>query len=155
MKPFEERFWDNVNKTFNCWEWMTSTTYGYGQTFYKGKNSRAHRVSWELTYGEIPDGLCVLHKCDNPRCVNPDHLFLGTQKDNIHDMMRKGRKPIPVYLRGEDSHLSKLTWDKVDTIRRLNKSQGIKAPTIAKMFNVTKQTIYYILKGHTWHTRTG
>jgi hypothetical protein len=93
--PAIERFWDKVQKTESCWLW---TAYlkrnGYGQFFpRRGHPVYAHRYSYELARGAIPDGLLVLHACDNPRCVNPNHLSLGTQKENLADMRRKGRHP--------------------------------------------------------------
>lgn len=99
-KSLEKRFWSKVNKTDYCWEWTASlllNTCGYGQ-FKVGSmldNSRktvsAHRTSYELCYGAIPRGMLVCHKCDNPKCVRPDHLFLGTHQDNSTDMCLKGR----------------------------------------------------------------
>ena len=93
-KPAQDRFnekWEPVTES-GCWIW-TGTVCGendYGQ-FFIDKHVRAHRASWMLHKGEIPDGMLVLHKCDIPQCVNPDHLFLGTQQDNIIDMTAKGR----------------------------------------------------------------
>src|SRR5256885_74384 len=96
-RPYRVSFWNR--KTISpsgCWEWVGSKReLGYGQVRYKGRSARAHRIAWELTFGEIPDGRSVLHKCDNPPCINPDHLFLGTQQDNVDDMFRKGRQKTP------------------------------------------------------------
>jgi len=79
-----------------CWLWTGSTGRGgYGQLSYAGKYQRAHRVAWILTFGEIPPGMFVLHRCDVPPCCRPDHLFLGTQRDNIHDMLQKGHHITP------------------------------------------------------------
>lgn len=96
-----ERFWNNVRKTEGCWLWLGKPlSNGYGQFAFGGRNRMtggkikrdlAHRMSWRLTYGEISAGLNVLHKCDVPTCVNPVHLFLGTQLDNVKDMTAKGR----------------------------------------------------------------
>ena len=86
-------FWRKVTKSDGCWEWTGSCgAKGYGQVGVKGKNLRTHRVSWELTNGKIPEQLIVCHHCDNPKCVRPDHLFLGTNKDNTQDMLSKGRQ---------------------------------------------------------------
>jgi hypothetical protein len=86
-------FWEKVDKTDTCWNW-NAATWGnnqYGCARWGGRCINAHRVSWSLTHGEIPKDLKVLHRCDNPLCVNPDHLFLGTQKDNCQDAKAKGR----------------------------------------------------------------
>jgi hypothetical protein len=92
MATVEDRFWANVDKSGDCWEWQASVNLdGYGRFCLKGKRIRAHRLSWVLANGEIPEGMCVLHKCDNPPCVSPDHLFLGTRADNVRDMVQKGR----------------------------------------------------------------
>ena len=92
-------FWSNVDKTSGCWLWTGSTNgCGYGQFTYNGKLEKAHRVSWQIHHGPLPlwsghtTGICVLHRCDVPLCVNPDHLFLGTQGDNVADMIEKGRR---------------------------------------------------------------
>lgn len=105
LKPVDERFWAKVNKQGPivrpelgpCWEWTASlNSKGYGKMNvggYEAKYQAAHRISWELVRGKIPDNLKVLHRCDNTKCVNIDHLFLGTQADNLRDMHNKGRAP--------------------------------------------------------------
>jgi hypothetical protein len=94
----EERFWTRVSwgPADRCWPWTgAGRGNGYGHVHRSGRGATttlAHRLSWEIHHGPIPEGLFVLHRCDNPRCVNPAHLFLGTQKTNIHDMIGKGRR---------------------------------------------------------------
>ena len=94
LKPFPQRFWDKVRETEQCWEWQGArATNGYGHFATRtGQFVSAHRLCWMLVFGEIPEGLLVLHTCDNRRCVNPKHLFLGTHSDNNLDMYRKGRR---------------------------------------------------------------
>ena len=87
-----ERFWNKVDKTDDCWNWTASKNIqGYGYFRFDGKMRKAHRMAWLLVNGEIPDGMCVCHTCDNPGCVNPIHLWLGTNQDNMDDMNNKGR----------------------------------------------------------------
>lgn len=84
--------WVKIDPRTGCWIWIGAKTYwGYGTRTNNGKTRRTHRISYELHIGAIPKGMCVLHSCDNPPCVNPDHLFLGTLKDNSQDMVAKGR----------------------------------------------------------------
>ena len=87
-----ERYWNKVGKTEDCWLWTANKFKGgYGQYQFLGKPNGAHRISWIIHYGEIPKGMHVLHRCDNPPCVNPNHLFLGTHTDNMKDKAEKGR----------------------------------------------------------------
>ena len=119
--PLADRFWPKVDKSggpSSCWLWTAGvvggTGYGKIQDTRGGRYLRAHRVSWELAHGPIPDGMRVLHRCDNPPCVNPAHLFLGTDADNQHDMRAKGRFIQP---RGERAGQAKLTTEQVLRIR--------------------------------------
>lgn len=101
----EERFWAKVDKSGDCWVWTAAVVGsrnpkykrigGYGAFGVGGKVRRAHRVSWELANGPIPDGALVCHSCDNRSCVRPSHLFIGDQSDNVHDMDAKGRRVNP------------------------------------------------------------
>ena len=101
-------FWNRVEKTEGCWLWRGSrTTAGYGNVRVGPKNKYAHRLAWELTNGAIPNGLHVCHRCDNPPCVRPDHLFLGTGKDNARDSMQKGRHSPPPHYYGDEHHARK------------------------------------------------
>ena len=86
----ERRFWSKVDNSGDCWEWRGAISKsGYGSFGAMGKTMRAHRMAWILARGEIPAGMCVCHSCDNKKCVRPEHLFLGTQRDNLDDAMKK------------------------------------------------------------------
>ena len=93
MNDIQQRFMAKVDLEQNsCWEWIAATDVnGYGRFWYKDQMRLAHRISYILFVEDVPEDLCILHSCDNRACVNPSHLFLGTQKDNIHDMIKKGR----------------------------------------------------------------
>lgn len=144
----EQLFWAGVKKTDGCWLW---TGYinpkGYGE--FTRRHIRVHRFSWELANGPIPEGLNVLHHCDNPPCVRPDHLFLGTQNDNVQDMVTKGRNR-PGRLLGEAATNHKLTNGDVINIRVLLKSGAKSVISLAKEFGVNRCTIYSIKNGRTW-----
>lgn len=144
----EERFWDKVDKRGpdDCWEWQGSMTRGYGMIRVGKGTQRAHRVSWEMANGPIPEGMNVLHHCDNPSCVNPAHLFLGTQADNVHDMQAKERK---ADLHGKRNGRARLTEQDVYKIREMIK-QGISQRVIAKEYGVTFQEIGNINTGVSW-----
>lgn len=144
-----ERFWSKVNKSSGCWLWTASTqTGGYGQFSVLDARGhyvprRAHRVSWELAFGQVPDGLCVLHRCDVRTCVNPDHLFLGTRADNTADMVTKKRQKRG--LRGEDV----LTAEEVGAMREL-RMRGRSAREIAEAYGVGEKTAWAIVTGRSW-----
>ncbi len=148
--PLETRFWRCVNKTESCWLWTgTRFNSGYGYTHKmlpggKRKGLRAHRVSYELAYGLIPDGMILLHSCDVKLCVNPDHLTIGTSRLNVADMVNKNRQA-----KGEQHGSAKLTADKVREIRRLSGS-GLSYPEIAAMFNVDRSSIGLIVRRVNW-----
>lgn len=160
---FEQRFWEKVSKNgpihpvlkTRCWVWTASTNgFGYGliQRGARGEgNERAHRASWQLHCGAIPDGLCVLHRCDNPPCVNPQHLFLGTKLVNNHDMMAKGRyRPDSSLPRGEAHHYSKLTADSVREGRLLFHSGVASIQELADKNDVAPATMYAAIYRVTW-----
>jgi len=116
----------------------------------EGRALRSHRVSWEIHNGLIPEGMCVLHHCDNPHCVNPRHLFLGTKKDNVYDMIKKGRDRLDMGPHGEQVGSAKLIRHDVRLIRKVLK-RGWTQRKIAKAFNVSHATINDINTGKHWH----
>lgn len=104
-RPAEDRFWEKVQKGDGCWEWRGVLQRGYGILHVDGRAIRAHRLSWELHNGPIPPSLYACHRCDNPKCVRPDHIFLGTHGDNMADAHQKGRLPMaPAKARREQMH---------------------------------------------------
>lgn len=150
--PLANRFWAKVNIPSDqnaCWGWIAMRDLdGYGMIWpggAKGPMLKASRVSWEIHFGPIPSGLSVLHTCDNPSCVNPSHLFLGTQKDNRQDATRKGRTA-----KGEENGSAKLTEPQVRDIRARYVEGGITMRTLAKMFGVHPGTIGDILHRQIW-----
>lgn len=142
-------FWIKVKKTNYCWEWIASKDQcGYGMFGFEGKIHRAHRVSWRLKYGQIPAGLKICHTCDNPSCVNPNHLFLGTQADNVADCIQKGRDNCGINI-GENHGNARLTWKIVEEIRS-NVANGAKQIDEAKRVGVTSDHIYRIIHNKRW-----
>lgn len=149
--PIEvDRFMEKVNKTEYCWLWTASLNYlGYGQFSVKSKMKKAHRYSYELFIGKIPAGIKVLHKCDVRNCVKPDHLFIGTQADNVLDMCKKGRN-VAIPMRGEDNGMAKLTQEKVKEMREIRKNIGLSYTKIAKLFNVSQMAAYRAINRQSW-----
>ena len=144
-----DRFWSNVRQlTSNqCWFWTASTcSDGYGHLRVDGHLVGAHRVSWLLAFGRIPDKACVLHRCDNPPCVNPKHLFLGTHQDNTDDKYTKRRGR---HFSGSENRNSKLTEEQVLQIRQ-SLDQGVSRQLLSVRYGVTPQNIYRIEKRLTW-----
>lgn len=154
-RTLEDRFWEKVDRRgpTDCWLWTATTSPpGYGGINlggWDGKMAYAHRVSWELHFGPIPDGLCVCHRCDVPRCVNPSHLFLGTHSDNSRDAVRKGRWSQKGQS-GEDASRAKLTWETVREIRHRFSREGIRQSQLAREYGVTDGAISAILHNETW-----
>ena len=148
-KTVSERFWEKVKKTHHCWPWIGSTRHGYGQIYHDGKQEVASRISWRLHFGVIPDGMFVLHHCDNRACVNPDHLFLGTQRDNLADMRCKGRGFVLSSRRGSEHGMAKLNERQVRAIRDLLAS-GRKGKELARQYGVTPTLISFIKNRKNW-----
>lgn len=158
------RFWANVKKTDiapahrpdlgGCWlwtGWKSPTGYGSihsGGRRAAGRQKRTHRVSWELHYGDIPDGACVLHRCDNRACVRPDHLFIGSQQENIEDMRQKGRARAK-FQQGQAHAMATLNDDDVARMRIMAR-EGAWASDIAKEFGVTTAIASNAIRGKTW-----
>ena len=157
-----KRFWDKVNKSSNvfgidgnfptmCWTWHAAITKQYGHFRFNDKMVYAHRFSWYITHGVMPKNKCVLHRCDNTICVRPDHLFLGTQIDNIKDMMQKGRHnnkgsggpP------GEQSGTAKLSNIQVLQIRKAFTS-GASQASLSRKYKVSHGTIAAIVHRRSW-----
>ena len=149
LKPLRERMEKHIDrKPSGCWEWTGVRSHlGYGKVRSGGRAPKcgilllAHRAMWELTCGPIPDGLCVLHKCDNPPCVNPAHLRLGTKAENSREAIERGLMP-----RGIDRWNAKLTEDLVRHIRLASGSQR----AIAEQFGVSQQAVGKVKRGSTW-----
>jgi hypothetical protein len=161
--PAEERFWAKVNKTDGCWLWTGAVmSKGYG-TLRMGKTTQlAHRVSWSVHRGLIHDELCVLHHCDVPLCVNPQHLFLGTREDNNKDRNMKGRSATGdrngsrkhpesrPHLRGESCGGAKLTWPLIRQVRALYATGRYSHRRLGVLMGVAHCSIGRIIRQKTW-----
>ncbi len=140
--PFADRFWAHVDKSGDCWTWTGGRQWqNYGMFW----NQMAHRIAYELTYGPISDGLVVCHHCDNPPCVRPDHLFLGTQKANLADCSRKGR-----ISRGVNHHDAKCSEDDIRQIRRLYDGKKGTRAALAHQFNLSITHVTRIVRRQAW-----
>jgi hypothetical protein len=152
--PTVEHFWSKVLKSEGCWLWQAGTfARGYGCFTIRRRNYQSHRIAWELTYGPIPGGMFICHKCDNPRCVRPDHLFLGTPKDNMDDKTRKGRARYTGPHRsplGENGPKAKLTDDQVRDIRSRYRPRMVTMQQLAAEFGVAKATIADVIYRRHW-----
>jgi len=156
-KNLIKRFWENTKLPANstdCWLWTGSqTVYGYGQISAGGRKNRkifrAHRLSYEIHNGEIRSGLCVLHKCDNTICVNPAHLFLGTQAENVYDCVKKGRAN-GGSLKGEKNPNAKLNLCQINDIRKKYKSGAYYQRELGVIYGVSQAQIGLIIGGKSW-----
>lgn len=149
-----ERFGMKYYQDFanGCWQWTSTSNRGRGVfTAQKGR-MLASRASWVIHRGPIPEGMHVLHACDNPRCVNPEHLFLGTHDDNMADKKEKGRAH---RLPGERHPLAKITDDVAREIYDAVVRRGEPSPAVAKMYQVNYHTVRKIATGKQWSSATG
>lgn len=144
--PPEVRFWPKVTKGPGCWEFRGAPCGPSGhRQFHDGeRGTLAHRFSYAVHFGPIPDGVCVCHRCDNPACVRPDHLFLGSQAENLADMVRKGRSSS-----GGRHWNAKLTSGAVAEIRRLAET-GMQQKDIAALFGVSGTAVHKIIHRKRW-----
>jgi len=135
-RPLEQRFWEKVEKGDGCWIWTGSRSpKGYGQLWSEGTFLRSHRVSWLVHFGPIPEGMWVLHHCDNPPCVRPDHLYLGTAQQNSADRERRKRHAHKVH--------RSLTWQQAEEIRDARR-RGVRLKPLAAKYGVSEVTIHNI-----------
>jgi len=140
----ERRYWSKVDRSGECWEWLASKNHkGYGQFHINRHPYRAHRIAIFVDGSDIPSGMMVCHSCDNPGCVNPDHLFLGVDLDNVRDMHEKGRARVAF---GESHCRAKITENDVRFIR----SSGLSNKDLSNMFGVTTQAIGKIKHRKRW-----
>lgn len=147
-----ERFWDSAEHIpfSGCWIWMRGlNSMGYGRYTLNGERTVAHRLAYKLTTGKNIDGKCVCHKCDVPACINPEHLFIGTQADNLADMRKKNRHVNPPLRRGEDHHEGKLVETEILIIRK-RRLTGEKLVDIASDYHVTPALISHIATRRKW-----
>lgn len=147
--PLADRFWPKVDKrgSDECWPWRgAKSKSGYGIVRVGGKRRRVHRLAYAFVNGPIPEGMHVLHRCDNPPCCNPNHLFLGTHAENMADMAKKGRQRGP---KGENHHKAKLTTADVRTIREWYPA-GWTQRNLAAAFGVSQTIIGRIVRRDIW-----
>jgi hypothetical protein len=146
--PLETRFWAKVDTSGDCWIWTASKDRkGYGQMLVNCKPHRAHRLSWILHNGEIPEGGHCLHHCDNPACVNPEHLYIGSHSDNMQDMVRRGRRS-HTKQKGSSHTRAILTEEQVRDIKMRLSNETVRG--IADSLGLKKHVISDISAGRTW-----
>ena len=146
-REWKERFWDKVEKTDGCWKW-TAASFGrrYGSFWLKGKSRVAHRISFEMFNGPIPLGKIVCHSCDNPKCVNPAHLWLGTNLENSRDMVQKGRMQDQKGVKGPNAKLSET---QVKCIRHIA-SLGVHHKYIGMIFGISRGGVSRVVRKDTY-----
>ena len=140
---YEERFWSKVLVGAGCWEWTAARIMGYGHFHMHGKPVQAHRWSYETYVGPIPDGMLVMHRCDNRSCVRPGHLMVGTHDDNMRDMTTKGRSA-----KGERVHGARLC--ELDVIEIRSRYPEHTMRQLSDRYGVTELTIRHVLRRNTW-----
>ena len=150
-----ERFWHYINKNGpgGCWVWtgtLNDAGYGILGINNRGRIERAHRLSWQMAVGPIPANLCVCHHCDNRRCVNPQHLFLGTRDDNNRDMRSKNRWSKPPVRYGILNNKTKLNDVKVREIRSLHATGQYTHRELARQFGIDRSQVGHIVNGECW-----
>lgn len=152
-RPLLDRFWEKIDKSEpnGCWLWMACrNTAGYGEiNIVPGRHALAHRISYEIANGPIPEGANVLHECDNPPCCNPAHLFLGTQADNVKDMLEKGRENRTRNLRGEQTSWAQLNAAKVRAIRQ-RWAAGERQVDLAAEYGISQAAISLVTRRLNW-----
>ena|SRR5579859_2137020 len=150
-----KKFWAKVAKPTECWTWTGSRNWAnYGRIQIDGNEYLAHRLAYMLSTGETPGVKdCICHRCDNPPCVNPAHLFKGTRADNVQDMAKKRRHATGVRVgtrRAGQSNFAKLSWEQVIEIRKLYATQNFSQPQLARRYGVRLSAIWKIVHNKSW-----